>query len=355
MSMMTRRASLTGVFPPGVDAFLVTGLPNVRYLSGFTGSNAALLVRKDGEAVLATDGRYAVQAAAECSDVEVTVTRSPGPALVSRAVADRVRRLAIENHRVTLSQFAQLEEAVDAAVEFVDAEQAVERLRAVKDSDEIAVIAAACHVTDETFAAVLDRIRPGVTELDIDWDLRRFMHERGAEPAFDSIVAFGPNSAEPHHSPTKRELATGDLVKLDFGAAVAGYHSDMTRTVVCGQPADWQRELHDLVRVVQEEACALVQPGAVPVELDATVRDRIEATGHEVAHGLGHGVGLEIHESPFLVPGSTAARLVDRVAVTVEPGIYLPGRGGVRIEDTVLVGAAGAESLTSSPRELICL
>ena len=352
---MTRRQSLSAAFPPGVDAFLVTGLTNVRYLSGFTGSNAALLVRSDGEAVLATDGRYALQAAAECPDVEVTVTRSPASTLVSRAVGNQVRRLAIEHQHVTLASFAQLQEAAAHALEFVNGDQAVERLRAVKDTEEIAVIAAACRITDETFAAVLDRIRPGVTERDIEWELRRLMHERGAEPAFDSIVAFGPNSAEPHHDPTNRELAAGDLVKLDFGAALEGYHSDMTRTVVCGPPADWQRELHDLVRVVQEEACALVQPGAVPVELDAAVRARIESTGHDVAHGLGHGVGLEIHESPFLVPGSTAARLVDRVAVTVEPGIYLPGRGGVRIEDTVLVGAAGAESLTSSPRELISI
>jgi Xaa-Pro aminopeptidase len=354
--MMTRRQSLTRTFAPGVDAFLVTDLTNVRYLCGFTGSSAALLVRVDGTTTLATDGRYAVQAAGECPDVEVTVTRSPAPALVSRTLdSGQVRRLAIENHRVTLSLFERLEEAAAGAIELVDGAQAVEGLRAVKDPGEISVIAAACQITDEAFAAVLDRIRPGVTERDIDWELRRLMHERGAEPAFDSIVAFGANSAEPHHQPTERELAPGDLVKLDFGAVVAGYHSDMTRTVVCGKPADWQRELHDLVRVVQEEACALVRPRALPVELDAAVRDRIEAAGHEVAHGLGHGVGLEIHESPFLVPGSTAARLVDRVAVTVEPGIYLPGRGGVRIEDTVLVGAAGAESLTSSPRELVTL
>src|SRR5437868_4006531 len=335
---MARRQSLSAAFPPGVDAFLVTGLTNVRYLSGFTGSNAALLVSSDGEAFLATDGRYALQAAAECPDVEVTVTRSLAPTLVSRAaVGNQVRRLAIEHQHVTLASFAQLQEAAAHALEFVNGEQAVERLRAVKDTEEIAVIAAACRITDETFAAVLNRIRPGVTERDIECELRRLMHERGAEPAFDSIVAFGPNSAEPHHDPTNRELAAGDLVKLDFGAALDGYHSDMTRTVVCGPPAHWQRELHDLVRVVQEEARALVQPGAVPVELDAAVRARIESTGHDVAHGLGHGVGLEIHESPFLVPGSTAARLVDRVAVTVEPGIYLPGRGGVRIEDTGLV------------------
>ena len=356
MTMMARRESLTRVFPPGVEAFLVTGLVNVRYLCGFTGSTAALLVDREGKATLATDGRYAVQAAAECPDVELVVTRSAAPTLVARAAESAdVRRLAIERHLVTLALFTQLQEAGAGEIDFVDAERAVEQLRTVKDPEEIAVLAAACRVTDETFAAAVDLIRPGMTERELAWDLRRLMHERGAEPAFDSIVAFGANSARPHHQPTDRELARGDLIKIDFGAAIDGYHSDMTRTMVCGRPASWQQELHELVRLVQDEACGQVRPGAVPVELDAAVRARIEAAGHEVSHGLGHGVGLEIHESPFLVPGSTAARLVDRVAVTVEPGIYLPDRGGVRIEDTVLVGAAGAESLTSSPRELICV
>jgi Xaa-Pro aminopeptidase len=179
------------------------------------------------------------------------------------------------------------------------------------------------------------------------------MHERGAEPAFDAIVAFGPHSAIPHHQPTDRPLAPGDLVKLDFGAQVHGYHADMTRTVVVGSPAAWQRELHDAVREMQQRARARVVPGAVPVELDDVVRDEIRAAGYDVAHGLGHGVGLQIHEAPFLVAGSAAAPLELGVPVTVEPGVYLPGRGGVRIEDTVLVRPEGAEPLTTSPRELL--
>jgi Xaa-Pro aminopeptidase len=142
-------------------------------------------------------------------------------------------------------------------------------------------------------------------------------------------------------------------VKLDFGGRIAGYHSDMTRTVVLGSAADWQRDLHALVASIQAELRAATVPGAVPVELDGVAAERIRAAGHDAAHGLGHGVGLEIHESPFLVPGSTAARLAERVPVTVEPGVYLPGRGGVRIEDTVVVRTGGAESLTTSPRELI--
>ena len=351
--MMARRTALTRAIPAGVDAFLVTKIVNVRYLTGFTGSNAALLVTADGSAVLATDGRYATQAEGESPDLEILVARRLGPELVDRARRAGLRRLAIERHHVTLSSYDVLEAAAGDDLEFVDGGQAVEDLRAVKDEAEIATLREACRVTDEAFAAVVTDLRPGLSELDVAWRLRAEMRARGAEPAFDSIVAFGPNSARPHHSPTDRILSTGDFVKMDFGACVDGYHADMTRTICCGPAADWQRDLHALVAGIQRDCRDEVKPGAVPVELDTAARQRIEGAGYEVAHGLGHGVGLEIHESPFLVPESPAARLVDRVAVTVEPGIYLPGQGGVRVEDTVLVSADGAVSLTTSPRELI--
>ena len=335
------------------DAYLVSLPVNVRYLTGFTGSNGAVLVTADGSGLLATDGRYATAAAQQSPDVELIVTRRVVPDLVTHARQRGLRRIAIERHGMSLGAYDAVLDAAGDDVEFVDGEQAVEALRSVKDADEISLLSAACRVTDEAFDAVLEELRPGVSELDIAWRLREEMHRRGAEPAFDSIVAFGPNSARPHHEPTARPLARGDFVKMDFGACVEGYHADMTRTVCCGQAADWQRDLHALVAQIQRDTSAEVRPGALPVELDAAARHRIETAGHEVAHGLGHGVGLEIHESPFLVQESTAARLVDRVAVTVEPGIYLPGRGGVRIEDTVLVSPEGAESLTTSPRELI--
>ena len=353
MSFDRRREALAARTGGVADGYLVTKLVNVRYLTGFTGSNAAVLVPADGPPILATDGRYAAQAAQECPDVDVLVSRRLGSDLVEQARAMGYRQLAIERHHVTLNAYDVLVAASDNRVSYVDGGETVEQLRAVKDEAEIAALREACRVTDEVFGAVLGYLRLGVTELDIAWGMQEEMHGRGAEPAFDSIVAFGHNSARPHHQPTTRPLEAGDLVKMDFGARVDGYHADMTRTVCVGPPADWQRELHALVATIQSEARAQVVPGAVPVDLDNANRARIEAAGYEVAHGLGHGVGLEIHESPFLVPDSPAARLVDRVAVTVEPGIYLPGRGGVRIEDTVVVGAAGAEPLTSSPRELI--
>ncbi|MBV9291458.1 MAG: aminopeptidase P family protein [Frankiales bacterium] len=336
-----------------LQAILVTSLVNVRYLTGFTGSNGAVLVTAD-EVVLATDGRYATQAADEAAGAEILVCRAVGSDLVARAGAAGVERLGIERHVVTLAAGDRLTAAGhDAGVVLVDAGTPVEDLRVVKDDAELAALSRACEVTDEVFAAVVGDLRPGVTEREMAWRMRAEMWQRGAEPGFDSIVAFGDNSARPHHQPTDRPVALGDFVMLDFGAAVDGYHADMTRTVVLGPAADWQRDLHQLVTDIQADARRSATPGAVPVELDTAVRDRIESAGYDVAHGLGHGVGLEIHEAPFLVPGSTAGPLDVGAAVTIEPGVYLPGRGGVRIEDTVVIRDGEPTVLTRSPRELL--
>jgi Xaa-Pro aminopeptidase len=230
----------------------------------------------------------------------------------------------------------------------------VEKLRIVKDDTEIAALRQACAITADAFAAVIKTLRPGVTERDVAWELMSLMRDGGAEAlAFDSIVAFGPHSAIPHHQPTERELATGDLVKLDFGARYDGYHADMTRTVVVGTPHAWQQELHDQVAQVQQSCRDLTRPGTTAAELGSLAQERIETAGYQLVHGLGHGIGLEIHENPFLMPNATAGALVEQMCLTVEPGIYLPDRGGVRIEDTVLVTPDGNEPLTTAPRELI--
>jgi len=348
-----RRQAVLAEHGADVDALLVTKLVNVRYLTGFTGSNGALLLRRDGAALLATDGRYQEQARAQAPDLELVITRTLGPDLVTAAVRAGDRRLAIERHHVTLAAHDVLLAAADGA-QLLGAGQVVERLRVRKDDEEIAALQQACAITDRAFAAVLDQLTPGVTEREVAWRLLSAMRADGAESAaFETIVAFGPHSAIPHHRPTDRELARGDLVKLDFGARAGGYHADMTRTVVCGPAADWQRELHAQVFEVQQQCSAATVVGASPVELDGLARRLIAGHGNDLVHGLGHGVGLEVHEQPFLGPLSTAARLEDRVPVTVEPGIYLPGRGGVRIEDTVLVGPQGAQPLTTSPRDLI--
>jgi Xaa-Pro aminopeptidase len=225
----------------------------------------------------------------------------------------------------------------------------------VKDEDEIALLRRACEITDGAFAAVLPAIRPGVTEREIAIALDRHMVDLGAEkPSFDTIVASGPNGAIPHHSPGDRPIETGDLVVMDFGALYDGYHADMTRTVGVGRLSGWQTEIYELVRRAQQAGVDAALPDAERSRVDAAARDLIAAAGHadHFGHGLGHGVGLEIHESPFLGP-SADGRLVDRVPITSEPGVYLAGRGGVRIEDTLVVRAGGAELLTKTAKELL--
>jgi Xaa-Pro aminopeptidase len=347
-----RRAAVAARLPEEVEGLLVTDLVNVRYLTGFTGSNAALLLSRDGSAVFATDGRYVTQAASEVPDLETIDTRTVGPDLARRAATDSVKNLGFEADHVSVSALHGLEEASGLALRPLSG--LVERSRTIKDADEIAALRQACAITDAAFTAVLEHLRVGVTERDVAWSLRSTMRDAGAEAlAFDSIVAFGPHSAIPHHRPTDRRLADGDLVKLDFGARYAGYHADMTRTVVVGVPQAWQQELHSQVAAVQQQCRDHTRPAATAAELGSLAQEQIEAMGHRLVHGLGHGVGLVIHEEPFLMPASPAGALAQQMCLTVEPGIYLPDRGGVRIEDTVLVTATGNEPLTTSRRDLI--
>jgi Xaa-Pro aminopeptidase len=348
-----RRSALAERLPADVDALLVTDLLNVRYLTGFTGSNAAALIARDGRSVFATDGRYLTQAAREVPDVDTIDTRAVGPDLIRWAAGQQIARVGVEADHVSIAAFDRLEAQADGLT-LVPHSGVVEGLRAVKDDTEIAALRTACAITDAAFAAILTTFHVGVTERDVAWALWAAMRADGAEaPAFDSIVAFGPHSAIPHHQPTDRPLVAGDLVKLDFGARYDGYHADLTRTVVFGAAQEWQREVFGIVEAVQRDCREQTRPGTTAAALGTLARDRIEACGHRLVHGLGHGVGLAIHEDPFLMPTSSAGPLVERVCLTVEPGIYLPGRGGVRIEDTVLVTAGGNEPLTTSPRELI--
>jgi Xaa-Pro aminopeptidase len=338
------------------DAALVTRLVNVRYLTGFTGSNAALLVTED-TAVLATDGRYITQSAAEVPDLERLIDRLCPEALVSRAGDSGVRRLAVEAHDVTVERHATLA-GLAGDMELQPLGWAVESLRTVKDEDEIALLAEACAIGDRALAELVTTVRPGRTERDIARELMTRMLDHGADAlSFPTIVGSGPNSAIPHNQPSDRRVAKGELLKIDFGAEYGGYHSDCTRTFVVGaEPATWQIELHQLVREAQRAGRHALAPGADAAKVDAAAREVIEEAGYgeQFPHGLGHGVGLEIHEAPLM--GYTAdARLADRMPVTVEPGVYLPGRGGVRIEDTLVVREGGPELLTTASKELLVL
>ncbi|MDX6203219.1 MAG: hypothetical protein QOJ83_2719 [Frankiales bacterium] len=355
-----RRARLRSLLAErGLDGLLVTSLVNVRYLTGFVGSNAGLLVGASGEVdVLATDSRYAEAAAAACPDVELLVERDTGPALAALAERRRLTALGYESHELTVDGYRAVEGAAPG-LDLRRSDRAVEALRAVKDAAELASLRAACAAADAAFADLLPTIRPGVTERTLAADLESRMRRHGSEaPSFDTIVAAGEHSAVPHHRPTGRPVGLGDLVKIDFGAVIDGYHSDMTRTVVLGEPAGWQRDVYDLVAAAQQAGVDAVTDGIATALVDRAARRVVEAAGmgEQFIHGLGHGVGLEIHEAPALGTGSSGTLARDMV-VTVEPGVYLPGQGGVRIEDTLVVAAPGepAERLTLTTRDLLVL
>lgn len=332
----------------GVDSFWIAHPANVRYLCGFTGSNGIGLLTTDGF-LLGTDGRYVTQCAQECTDVELVVDRD-----TVRGLALRVRgHVAIEADRVTVNQHQIIADRVTT----LPVSGWVEGVRVVKDAEEESYIRQACQISDDALESLLPKISVGMTEREIARALEGEMLDRGAEGlAFESIVAGGPHSAIPHHQPTQRPLESGDLLKIDFGARVAGYHADQTRTFVMGRAAAWQTEIHTVVAQAQARGREALSGGVSLVSIDDASRVVITAAGYadNYPHGLGHGLGLEIHEAPMLGARSTGI-LHAGVPVTIEPGIYLPGRGGVRIEDTMWVTDSGSESLTRLPRELLVL
>jgi Xaa-Pro aminopeptidase len=337
-----------------VPAALISTLVNVRYLTGFTGSNAALLVCADGRDVFVTDGRYTDQAAAQLPDVERVTSRSLIPDLVTVANEKSLSGLALETHTLSADDRDTVGKSFSGRIRRLG--EAVERLRIVKDEAEIDALRSACRISVEALEQLLQGPFVGRTEREVARDLEWRMYALGAEAiGFDTIVASGPHSAIPHHDPTDRRLRTGDLLKIDFGARYAGYHADCTRTMVVGEePAGWQREIHDLVARSQAAGREALAPGVERAAVDRAARKVVEDAGHgdHFTHGLGHGVGLEIHEEPYLGARATG-KLLARTPVTVEPGVYLPGRGGVRIEDTLVVGPETPELLTSTTRELL--
>jgi Xaa-Pro aminopeptidase len=353
-----RRRAQELIGESGADAALITAGPNVRYLTGLASSNAALLLPAEGDgALLATDSRYTGAARRDAPDLELLEDRFVEGRLAAEAARRGIRRLAFEAHEMTVERHGELA-AKAGGLATLPFGRKIEVLRMVKDPGELEKIEVACRLTDAAYAEVLPQIRPGMSERGLAILLDHTMALLGAQrPAFDTIVAAGPNGAIPHHAPTGRELAPGDLVTMDFGALHEGYHADMTRTVAIGSVADWQRDIYDLVAQAQRTGIAALADGVQAGAVDAAAREVIEAAGHAAhfQHGLGHGVGLEIHEAPMLGYGRTG-ELTDRVPVTVEPGVYLPGRGGVRIEDVLVVTAGDrARFLTGSPRELLVL
>lgn len=343
-----------------LDAMLVTDLDNIRYLSGFTGSNAALLVHVDGDerTVFCTDDRYRVQARHEVAELKQVYDRRCVAALLSRASRDEVgdAKLGFESQHVSVDAYDAMRQLVDG-ISLTRAPGLVEALRMVKDAAEVDALRMACAIADRALADLIEHggVRAGWTERQVARELENLMLDHGSSAAaFPSIVATGEHSAVPHHRPTGADLRPGDLVKLDFGAVVDGYHSDMTRMLVVGRPAAWQRDLYDLVLTAQVAGCATATAGVEVSEVDDAARGVIERAGYgaEFVHGLGHGVGLAVHEAPLLAK-TGVGRLSAGMAVTIEPGVYLAGRGGVRIEDTLVVTDGASEILTLSTKDLV--
>ncbi len=334
------------------EAFLVTQPQNRRYLSGFTGSTGWLVITAD-RALILTDFRYLERVQREVIDFDLRRIKPTYEAALQALLAElQVRRVAFEAEHVSVAQLEKWRDGSDS-VEWVPTRGAVEALRQVKDPSELQALRRAIALTDEAWEAVLPGVQPGkTTELQMAWQLEMAMRTGGAEKlAFDITVAAGPNGALPHAGVTDRVIGSGEPVVVDMGCVVDGYHSDMTRTVCWGEPPEGYLEVWSLVRRAQEAAEAGIRAGLEGVAADQLARALIQEAGYgeQFGHGLGHGVGLAVHEGPSA--GTTAQGVLPAGSViTVEPGIYLPGRFGVRIEDIVLVGEDGVEVLTRSPK-----
>jgi Xaa-Pro aminopeptidase len=335
------------------EALLVTKLENIRYLTGFSGSAAMLLVTPKSS-LLTTDNRYKEQAAQQLSDSGVDAEIEVGhPTVQFAALAALVGRgrVGLESGSVTWSLKERLEQLFEGTV--VPTHGVVERLRLVKDAGEIARIEAACDIADIALAQVKERLLEGVSESEFAAELEFEMRRRGSTgPSFETIVASGPNSALPHHRPTDRIPLQGDLIVVDFGATVDGYRSDVTRTFSLGPPDHGLDDLLDAVLAAQRAGVRKVSSEVSGEDVDTACRDVLAAAGYgEVfLHSTGHGVGLEIHEAPSVAKGATD-NLPAGAIVTVEPGAYLAGRGGVRVEDTVVVTETGCRTLTKSTKD----
>jgi Xaa-Pro aminopeptidase len=332
-----------------VDLMLVTDLVNVRYLTGFTGTNGVCVCGPE-ERLLLTDFRYTERAAEETEDWEVVTIADDWLGGIAGRLSGRI---GFEDDQMSVRTRERLGARLDDGVELVPAGGTVEKLRRVKDADELSSIAAAAELADDVWRWSLERGFAGRTEREVARAAEARIRELGADPSFPAIVAAGPNGALPHAEPGEREIERDELVVFDMGAKLDGYCSDGTRTFATGDPSEEARAVYETVREAQAAALGAVEAGAGGEAVDAVARKIIDAAGHgdRFGHGLGHGVGLEVHESPRVSPRSEDVLEAGEV-VTVEPGIYLPDKLGVRIEDLVVVTEDGHRNLSAMPKEL---
>lgn len=339
-----------------LNGLLVTHLPNIRYMTGFTGSSAVLGATQD-EAAFFCDGRYTEQAGSEVQTAQVINCK--GPCLLAAAdwLGRRCRSVGFDSGHLAVSQWQQAGSKLPRGRRLVAVAGLVEALRMIKDAGEIHLLREAVLLGSKLFSEVLPQLRPGTREDQVAAEIQYRALRFGAQGmAFDTIVAGGPRSARPHGRASSQPLPARGFVVLDFGVILAGYCSDMTRSVHLGEPQTASRRVYEAVLAAQKAAVAAVRPGASAGEIDRAARSRLERSGlgQYFTHSTGHGVGLEIHEAPRLAKGQRL-RLKPGMVITIEPGVYIPGEGGVRIEDMVLVTASGHEVLTPTPKELLVI
>lgn len=339
----------------GLDGMLISSTYNRRYITGFTGTAGAALITKN-KALFITDFRYTEQAVEQCLGYEIIRQKGSIPEEVASQVKKLgIQKLGFEEEHVTFSLYKVLEKGI--AAELVPISGEIEKLRLIKTASEIKILKEAAEIADAAFKHIINFIRPGLTELEVSNELEFFMRKSGAaSSSFDIIVASGYRTALPHGVASDKLIETGDFVTLDFGAYYKGYVSDITRTISVGEPADKLKDIYNIVLEAQKLGVSKIKPGMTGKQADALTRDYIAEHGYGeyFGHSTGHGIGLEVHEGPALSMKSDIV-LEPGMVVTVEPGIYIPGLGGVRIEDDIVITEDHNERLTYSDKELIIL
>ncbi|WP_404398810.1 M24 family metallopeptidase [Mammaliicoccus sciuri] len=338
----------------GLEAVVILSPYNRRYLSGFTGTSGSLLITQD-KSLLITDFRYIQQANDQAQDFEVINQEGPMLGKINELIKeDQYKNVGVETHLITYNEYQALN---TDAVELSSIEGVIETIRMIKDEFEIKQIQKAADIVDETYEHILKWVKPGMTENEVNNEMEMFMRRKGATcSSFDTIVASGYRGALPHGVASNKVIEEGDMITLDFGALYEGYVSDVTRTFAIGEPKEEMKKIYNIVLEAQLSALEQIKPGMTGKEADTIARDVIKSYGYgeQFGHSLGHGIGLEVHEGPALSQKSDIV-LEENMCITLEPGIYVDGLGGVRIEDDVLVTKNGLQRFTKSSKDLIIL